>query len=604
MVAPYLLRRLAAIFSVPAALAMPAPASAQEPFQINVPMKCEDGITRTVTRCATNARGGEVCAWREEKNGQLIVERFNVRGQMDGWLKMCQSTAPPAAPAAPPQAAAPPPSAPAPAATPASTNPSYLGGFPPRDRVMLYIHGSAPLDSLERQVATLNQLAKMVKRMQSAPGRAPNSTTPDEQRLMDTYAKWSDELAQRFLKTAPPDGAQAFQQAVGRYEVDQALTEQVYALLTPPTLAEFQKINGGANAQVQTRIDQIRQNNTSGIVGPQPQQPPPQASAASPGNGSPFVRNDPGTLAVRRCLELGGGDLECIGRGFTTGLFDLSGVNVKAIEPPKTAGIRLGGTYKTAAGLALSFSTDTVAIGACGKLVEDGRGYTVTRRGAQLDVSIENMSKPLLVSLGADGRLTGPAAFDVDGRIITGYRTYWVEERRVSDNSVVPGSGHQVQEPIYGPKTERCAFPSLRATAPVVAEGSLIGSIVGIATGGPADPAAQKSGAAEAPAGARMTGTYAGGGLQLEFHPTAVVMDCGEAHVLQPYTVENLADRLVVTVKNGATPVPLAVQPDGTLAGTSAVDVTGRVVTGATDTAVTYAQRSARCSAASLAPKR
>ena len=136
MVAAHVLRRLAAAFSVPAALAMPTLASAQEPFQINVPMKCEDGITRTVTRCATNARGGEVCAWREEKNGQLIVERFNVRGQMDGWLKMCQSTAPAAAPATPPQAAVPPPSPPAPAAPAASTNPSYLGGFPPRDRVM------------------------------------------------------------------------------------------------------------------------------------------------------------------------------------------------------------------------------------------------------------------------------------------------------------------------------------------------------------------------------------------------------------------------------------------------------------------------------------
>jgi hypothetical protein len=219
-------------------------------------------------------------------------------------------------------------------------------------------------------------------------------------------------------------------------------------------------------------------------------------------------------------------------------------------------------------------------------------------------VSIDNMSKPLVVSLGPDGRLTGPAAFDVDGRIITGYRTYWVEERRVSDNSVVPGSGHQVQEPIYGPKTERCAFPALRATAPVVAEASLIGAIVGIASGEPANPAAQRSGAGEAPAGARMTGTYAGGGLQLEFHPTAVVLDCGEAHVLQPYTVENVADRLVVTVRNGATPVPLSLQPDGTLAGAGSIDVTGRVVTGATDTAITYAPRTARCPAAALAPKR
>ena len=85
-------------------LLTPAFAGAQQPLQFNVPYSCQDGITRIITRCATNARGGEVCFWREEKNGQLIVEIFNVRGQMDGWLAMCK--APPAQPAAGAQSAA------------------------------------------------------------------------------------------------------------------------------------------------------------------------------------------------------------------------------------------------------------------------------------------------------------------------------------------------------------------------------------------------------------------------------------------------------------------------------------------------------------------
>jgi hypothetical protein len=133
---------------------------------------------------------------------------------------------------------------------------------------------------------------------------------------------------------------------------------------------------------------------------------------------------------------------------FTTGPFDLSGVKVKALERPAIAScVRMGGTYKTAEGLFLAFGTETVTIGACGKPVEDGRPYSVTRHGNLLDVSISNASKPLVVSLEPGGRITGPAAFDVDGRIITGYRTYWVQERWSSDNSVVPGSGHEVQEP-------------------------------------------------------------------------------------------------------------------------------------------------------------
>src|SRR5581483_2210181 len=291
-------------------------------------------------------------------------------------------------------------------------NPAYLAGFPPRDRVMLNIHGSTPLDSLERQVATLHQLMKIVARLQMAQGRAFNSATADEQRLTEFYAKASDELAQRYLKTAPPDGAKSFQEAVARYELDQGLSDQVNALLAPPTLTEIQRINGTANAQTQARVDQIRRDNANGVV---PTQAPVSPAA---GEQSPFIRNDPGTLAVRRCLELGGGDLECIGKGFTTGLFDLVGVNVKALTPPTMPpGVRMGGTYKTAQGLALAFGSETVAIGGCGKLVEDGRHYSVTRRGNLLDVSIDNASKPLVVSLGPDGQILGPTAFDLDGRI-------------------------------------------------------------------------------------------------------------------------------------------------------------------------------------------
>ena len=44
----------------------------------------------------------------------------------------------------------------------------------------------------------------------------------------------------------------------------------------------------------------------------------PQAAAS----GSPFIINDPGTLAARRCVELGGSELECVGKGFWTGLID------------------------------------------------------------------------------------------------------------------------------------------------------------------------------------------------------------------------------------------------------------------------------------------
>jgi hypothetical protein len=163
----------------------------------------------------------------------------------------------------------------------------------------------------------------------------------------------------------------------------------------------------------------------------------------------------------------------------------------------------------------------------------------------------------------------------------------------------VPGSGHQERRPIYAPKTERCGFASFRATEPVQAQGSLIGAIVGIA-GGQADPASQRSGTTEAPAGPRMAGTYAGSGLRLEFHPTAVVIDCGDAHVLRPYAVDNLPDRIRVTLRNADAPAALNVQGNGTLVGTGTIDVAGRVVTNVTDSGPVFAPKSARCAVGSL----
>ena len=579
------------------ALALPAAAAAQATLPINVPLKCEDGITRTITRCATNARGGEVCAWREEKNGQLIVERFNVRGQMDGWLMMCQvppATAAPAASTAPPVPAARPAAAPPPVTGPAAVplNPPYLAGFPEVSTVRREIAGTDPADGLARQIATLNYLPRLITRMQMAPGRPANSTTPDEQRLMATYAAASAQLSQLYAKTATPAQVTAFQQAVGRYELDQAQSDKMFALLAPATQAEFRRINGGASAQAQARVDSTRRENE-----PARAQPSTGNTSATP------LRNDPGTVAARRCLELGGGTFECMGKGLTTGMLDLAGLGgVATALTAARPGVRMGGTYKSAGSLSLIFGEESVEIAGCGQLVQDGHSYTVTRRGTLLDVAIDNEATPITVTLGADGRLTGPATADVHGRIITGYEVYWVEKRNVSDNSVVPGSGHEERRPIYAPKTERCAFAGFRATAPVLSDTSLIGAIVGIA-GGQADPAAQRSGTTEAPAGPRMAGSFAGGGLQLEFHPTAVVIDCGDAHVLRPYAVENLADRLRITLRNGDVPVALTVQGNGTLAGMGTIDVAGRVVTAVNDSGPVFAPKSARCPVGALTPQ-
>ena len=564
---------------------MPAIAAAQVPLQLNVPYRCQDGVTRTITRCERNARA-EVCFWREEEKGQ-ITERYNVRSQMDGWLSTCTAQPPQTPAAAPPAAVA--------SGQPSQgLNPSYLSGFPSVNTVKRSIQGSTPADTLARQIAVLNYLPRIIQRMQMVPGRRYNSTTPDEQRLINAYSLASYELSQSYVTSAAPQDAKAFQQTINRYEMNPALSDQMFGLLSPATLAEFGKIDAAASAQAQARIDQQRRENEQARA----------AVSQSPTAGGRALANDPGAVAMRRCLELGGSELECLGKGLTTG-FTKSILGVDSIIPQSTTrGVRIGGTFKTASGLALDFDNENANINACGKLQGPAHEYSVTRRGDQLQVEIMTEPKPLVVVLGLDGRFTGPAAFDVSGDVIVGYNTYWVESR-TSDNVVVPGSGHQERVPVWDRKIERCGFSVLRPTGPAKAEVSLVRELetATAALAGQGAPT-QKSETAEAPAGPRFAGTYVGaGGLRFEFHATAVIVDCADAHAVMPYAVQNFADRLVITVRSGSAPASLGLQADGTLRGSGSIDVTGRVVTGTNANGATFAPRTARCAITQLTPQ-
>jgi hypothetical protein len=572
-------------------LTVPVLASGQQTLQFNVPYSCQDGYTRIITRCEKNARGGEVCFWREEQNGQLITERYNVRGQMDGWLAMCQ--APTAQPAATPRPAAPQTAAPA-AKSGQPLNPAYLAGMPAPDTVKQRIQGSSQVDTLARQVAVLNRLTRFIDRMSMAPergGQRGSTLTPDELQLRNAYALASHQLSQAYIKSATPEAAKTFQQMAARYEAIEA-ADQMTGLLSAATIADYRRVSGDSSERAQARLDQQQRETAAALALP---------DTPVAGGGGPTMPNDPGAIAGRRCLELGGEKAECLGKGFTTGLLDLAGFGAGSpladlMKGESRPGLRIGGTFATAGGVTLTFDSVNVNISACGKLESATRPYTVTKRGNQLQVEISNEPKALVVMLGPNNVFTGPAGFPITGQVITGYRSVYVEQRRVIDNLPVPGSGHYVQEPIYETKTLSCGFASLRATAPAQEEGTIIGSLAGAMGGG-----AARSATSQAPAGPRMGGTYAASnGLKVEFRATAAILDCGKAHVKKPYDVQNLADRVVVTVRNDNAPVTLTLQPDTTLAGSGSVDVLGRLATGVTDSGVTFVPHQERCAVSTL----
>jgi hypothetical protein len=450
-----------------------------------------------------------------------------------------------------------------------TTNPPYLAGFPSVDKVKSEVHGSNAVDTIARQVATFDALSKLLQKM-----RGPNGFLADERRLFGDYYTAQQDVALKGTEKFSDADMATYRQSLARYSGDPAFADGALSLLSPAARAQVGQPAGAATAQARGGGS------------------PPAGQTGNP----QFARNDPGTVAARRCLELGGSDLECIAKGFTTGLGDLTGINNNPlIAGNKPRGIRLGGTYKTVGGETLGFNEDQVNVASCGKLEPQGSNYSVTKRADALQVEIATAPKPLVVTLGADGRLTGPASFMLDGQVIVGYRNVWVETRRVSDNTVVPGSGHYEQVPIYEPRTERCVFGSLGATAPTYAQNSVTSQVIAFAEGR-TTPQSQKAETAEAPAGARMSGKYGmPGGLQIEFQPTQAILDCGEAHAIQPYATKNLADRFVVTIQNGNAPISLTLRPDGALTGSGTVEVAGRVVTGTNATGATYAARTVRC---------
>lgn len=470
-------------------------------------------------------------------------------------------------------------------------NPAYLAGMPSVDKVKLEIKGSNPTDTLARQVAVFNILPSRIERMGLAPGRHYGSTTPDEFKFMGEYRLAAQQLSKEYEKAHTPDEVKAFHQLHGRYELDTALDKEMAdRLFTSQFFIEYAKVNKFANEQYQAHLEQERRANN------------PAASAGGSGSGSNAAgsgtRNDPTAVATRRCLELGGVELDCIGKSFTDGLMGMIGINLDAMKGPQRRGLSMGGSFKGDNGTGVSFGEHANIIG-CGKLEPESRIYAVTKRGPQILIEISNQPKPLVVAMNPNGQISGPAVADVTGKIITGYRTYTVVKRRVSDNTIVPGSEHQEQEPIYAPKIERCTFAALRPADAVALDQSSTALIAGL-FGKQSDEARQDE-MHPTPAGVRITGTYSGpSGLRLDFHPITVILDCGEAHVARPYSVQNTADQLSISVANAASPFTVFLRANGAITGSGNVEVSGRVITGTNDAGVVFAPRSTRCSIGTL----
>ncbi len=505
-------------------------AHTQAPPILNSPYVCANGITYTVTTCKPY-RADQWCETVEQQNGNLVTTMDSAWSQMTGRLQGCTNAAN-AKPASP--AASPTPSTPAQPAAGAqqSFNPPYLKEFPTPDQVMAQLKGSSPQDTAYRQLTALHEFGQMIAAM-AGPRMAQNQLTPDEARLITNYFNAYTTLAK---STTNPQDA---------YITKPDFTASLFTTFNMPTAQKLWEAGNKITASQQ-----------AGANGQSTQL---QAST------------DPTTVAARRCVELGGSTTQCMTTGLGAGLQSLIGINTDALKPSGAAGLVMYGTYKASNGLTFAFGDGGVDISGCGSMVQGGHTITIQPSGSTLLLKIANQPQALQMTLGADGKLTGPAAQDITGQKITGYE--------VVTNLK---TGASTRNPIYGPDTEHCNIGTLLpgpATEPDQGFIADLSGVLSILSGSGSDNSSTQS--AKISPGPRMAGTFASaGGLKIQFSDGGAIIDCAQAHVPAKYSVAISAGSIRATVQNGASPFTLTLAVNGALSGAGTTTLNGKLMTG------------------------
>jgi hypothetical protein len=168
---------------------------------------------------------------------------------------------------------------------------------------------------------------------------------------------------------------------------------------------------------------------------------------------------------------------------------------------------------------ALSFSNESASL-TCADLEPQTIGYTTTMTAGGLRIAFDDGALPFAFTMRPDGRLAGPAAADISGQVITGYRQ--------GTRTYADGRAEPISRPIYEPRTRHCAIGTLAVSSPttqLASASALPAATLDFVLGGGSD----KKIWARTPTGLRLSGEYGSRvGMDLEFRPEGVVVGCRE----------------------------------------------------------------------------
>ena len=555
---------------------------------------CGSGATMTIFQCQKQS-GQDYCFVKLEQNGQFLAQAPMPRNQITEKVKLCK-----------PQSA---------------YNPPYLSEFPNIDAVVRSMKVSDTHATVLRAMGAFYQLSEIIKALSGQ--RENGGLLPDEKTFLQHYDNAQAALIQLGQKQLP---GQQFSLATNPYHFSSTDPKfgfegiPVWVTFLSPTLqAQFAQMVGGNSPAYNAKIQQERQHAMQTL----------QADAQAAAEQAKPMRQDPGSVAMRHCMESGRSDMECLSEGLKVGLVDLAGGNpLKGIVPETAPGLRLSGVY-AAGGIGIGFDQSTATV-TCGDLIPIPLPYSVQRTASQLMITVPISPKPLLLSYKADGRLSGPGPIDVAGRVVvggasattsTGYQEHTettTQQRQIdaaeaqnyagTDSVHTNGMEYSVDTPVTTTtyeaapvrqfsvptkaKTERCNASLLPPTASSVKISDALTQLLGT----------QASKSANTAPGLRLAGTYAApGGLKIEFRDDSATLQCGEAQAAEAYWVLPSGGQFAVKFQH-STPFTLALQPDGTLVGPGAVDVAGRrLVRSSNNDVHNFVSVNAHCTVGTLA---
>src|SRR5438445_2575343 len=588
-------------------------ANAQQPppLRFNVPYTCPGNVIVVVKHCEMRG-GAEVCSLvKGAPNGPLGDEISMPKAQAAALGVICTTQGGPAS-----QSGA------RPAVGGRVLNPPYLSEMPSVDRVLQAMKTNDTRETAVRQIWALYELTEIIKTLMGDREFSRTGMLPDEEKILRDYLTAQYKVSQEADKAFPTNKpSEDLTHHFSRWDPKFGFKGiNTWQLFSEGLQSQFTQIVAKDNAHYAAlRAEQKR-------IAAQGVSADPQAAVPEVQQG---MKNDPGRVAMRRCVESGRSEVGCLGEGLKVGLNDLAGGDVVSGITGETGavGLRLTGAYSGSAGnkIHLAFTQDKVLV-TCGPLLAAPYPYEVERAANQISVKIPISPKPLVVAFRPDNALAGPADVVLSGLVpighggrgspAPGYQTQTqttTRERQIDAAEAQNYSGtdavHQngmdysltekvkstsyahapvviYQLPSMSSKTERC-------TAGIMQGSTSSGSIMAPLTQVVAPSAKQKP---PVPPGLRLAGVYAGqSGLRIEFREDSATVECGEAHLAQTYSVQDNNGQVLVKIENGAAPIALNLQANGTLVGSGIVNVAGRLVTGSTDTALTFAARNARC---------